>query len=323
MMKLRLLLLLPVWVATAFGAYQYDYTMSTTNPGSNWNSNGSVTTGFPLTFASQGSLILIPGVPVASSPTDTVTAGNSSDYEVNTTLYLKSGGGTFIHFLRANSDTVQPGSGSYIAVKLTIPSGFTSPGSATLDVSSCTNGTSTDLGSDSMTAVDGMTLRSVIFGTTLYVFANNSIAWMGQIPSSTGNPGVGGINIPSNSGFASALIGHHDVVAPGQVPLTSIESSVFPTSASLRWQGALDDPQYGNGIGVWMYEIYRSGVYLQSVAKPEFTDNTVAASTTYSYVVYAFDYHGNYGPTTQFSVTTPPATAVDPRRTGIYTTGSY
>ncbi len=47
------------------------------------------------------------------------------------------------------------------------------------------------------------------------------------------------------------------------------------------------------------------------------------ASTTYSYTVYALDFHQNYSAATTFSVTTPPTGAIDPRRTGTYTTGSY
>jgi hypothetical protein len=137
---------------------------------------------------------------------------------------------------------VQPGSGSYIAVKLKLPTGFTSPGIATLSVSTCTKGTSTALGSISITAVDGMTLRSVIFGTNLWIYANNLLVLTQTVSATTGNPGIGGIGTPSNSGFTSISLGYHDVVAPGQVPATSIASSVFPGSASLRWQGSVDDP---------------------------------------------------------------------------------
>ena len=331
LMKTRLTLLLPMCAAAAFGQYAYDYTMNTASPGSNWHSNGSVTpSSNGVTFTSQGSLILIPSVPIASPTTDLPEPGtSSSDYEVKTAVSLQYGaGGVFIHFLRADSDTVQPGSGSYIAVKLKLPVGFTSPGAATLDVSTRAIDVhdqviSTDLGSNPITAVDGMTLRSVIYGTTLLVFgANNALIWQGTVDSTfaTGSPGIGGVGIPSGAGFTSVSVGRHDVIGPGQVPATSVASSIFPQSASLRWQGVVDDQ---NGIGLWMYDVLRNGQHIESVPEPEFTDATVAPSTTYSYGIYALDYHGNYSAPTTFTVTTPPANAIDPRRTGIYSTGSY
>jgi YD repeat-containing protein len=54
-----------------------------------------------------------------------------------------------------------------------------------------------------------------------------------------------------------------------------------------------------------------------------FTDNTLQPSTTYDYQIAAVDFHGNYAWSNHFTVTTPPAQAVDPRRVGVLTTGNY
>ena len=126
--------------------------------------------------------------------------------------------------------------------------------------------------------------------------------------------------MPAAGGITSVSLGHHDVLPPGGVVATSVVSSVFPTSVSLRWTGVLDDT---NGTGLFVYVIARNGVFIATDADPEYVDKTVAASTSYSYSIFAYDYHGNTGSTTTFMVTTPPANAVDPRRTGTYTTGSY
>ena len=281
---------------------------------SRWSTNGSPAYGsYGVNFSgsSGGSLISIPAI----------TGANSNDYEVTSTLAINGGGGTYIHFLRTSGGTVQAGSGSYVSVELVIPSGFTSPGTATLNVNKCASGTVTLLGSVSITATNGMTLRIVVFGGSLWVFTtNNTWIYAGSVPVTTGNPGIGGYGIPAGSGFSGIWLGHHDVVSPGQVVGTSAVSSVFPNSASLRWAGVLDDPI---GTGLFVYNIWRNGVFVANTTQPEFVDNTVAPGTAYTYSVYVYDYHGNYSAPTTITVATPPANAVDPRRTGIYTTGSY
>jgi chitodextrinase len=201
-------------------------------------------------------------------------------------------------------------------VELVVPSGFTSPGAATLNIKQCVNGTLSSLGSVVLTAGDGMTLRTAIFGSSIFIFENKWLVWeSGNVTVTSGNP-----DMPSGTGFTSISLGHHDVLPPAQISATSFESSVFPDSVSLRWQGVLDDP---NGVGVFQYWFARNGVGLTFLGAPEMTDAAVQPSTTYTYTVYAGDYDGNYGPGTSFTVTTPPAGAIDPRRTGISSTGSY
>jgi hypothetical protein len=327
-MKLRLALLFNLCVAAGFGQYVWDYTKNPVVADTNrWSSNGSPSYGsYGVNFSGPGgSLISIPGISVENPTTGQLTSSNSSDYEVSSTLALKSGGGTYIHFLRASSGTVVSGAGSYISVEIVIPSNFTSPGAATLNVNQCINGTITQLGSVSITAADGMGLRTVITGSTVLVFTTvsaqetNWLVWFGTASVTSGNPGIGGHDIPAGSGFTGIWLGHRDVVAPGVISATSITSSVFPNSVSLRWQGVVDDLA---GIGLFRYDVYRNGVWAAQVSEPEFVDYMVSPSTTYSYNIIAQDFHGNFTQT-QVSVTTPRASAVDPHRTGIYSTGSY
>ncbi len=115
-------------------------------------------------------------------------------------------------------------------------------------------------------------------------------------------------------------LGHHDTVSPFAVTGTTIASSVYPTQVSLRWTGAADDT---NGIGVWGYSVYRNGVVVGAPGTAEFIDNTAAPSTSYTYVIYTGDQHGNWSSGTTVTVSTPPAQSIDPRRVGLFTTGSY
>jgi hypothetical protein len=211
-------------VTSLFGAYTYDYSESPVIADSTrWSSNGSPSfSSTGVTFSGSG------GSLISQVPISVESGGSQNDYEVNTTLALNSGGGTYIHFLRASSNTVEAGSGSYVSVELVIPSGFSGSGAATLNVNQCTNGTVTQLGSGIVTASNGMTLRTVIWAGNLWIFVNNEFI-LGEYPTATaGSPGIGGYSMPSGSGFASVKLGHHDTVAPFQINANPIPSSVFP-----------------------------------------------------------------------------------------------
>lgn len=268
-------------------------------------------------------MISIPAIPVTNPLTNLVEPGTSSaDYEVNTIINVSgAAGATFIHFLRASAQTVVSGSGSYTSVELTLPSNFTLPGTATLNINQCVSGSVTNQGHTSV-GVSGSSimLRSVVFGGNLWVYLNNYPVWMGTVPQTSGVPGIGGYNQPSPSGFTQVYLGHHDLMAPNEVSASSVATSVFPTSVSMRWQNVADD-QYG--IGLWSYNVYRNGTLIEPVMENDFTDNTAQPSTAYTYGVSACDFHGNCNTATTFTVTTPPAGAIDPRRTGVHTTGNY
>ena len=312
-------------MAAGFGQYAWDYS---SNPvvadATRWSTSGSPTYGYyyGLNFSgSGGSLISIPAIPVQDPTTGLVIPGtSSSDYEVTSTLALNSGGGTYIHFFRAGTGTVLAGpttcSGIYVSVEIVIPSGFTSPGPATVNFNKCVAGMISipqrdDHGDERH---DG----------------SNYDAWAqsGPVPEQRGgrqcggrheygNPGVGGYGMPAGTGYTRINHGapRSDSAEPGDFDHDFDQR--FPTAVSLKWQGVTDDAV---GSGVYEYKIKRNGAALGVSPTPEFTDNTALPSTTYTYSVFALDFHVNTGTWTTVTVTTPATGAIDPKRTGIYTT---
>ena len=317
-MRGRLVGLALICAAGLQGQYAYDGQLAGT-----WNGTAytaSVSGAWPpvsytsFTGSGGGSVI----------DTATVSGSNPNDYEVKSTLYV-TGPGTLVHFLRANSTSVQPGSGSYISAEIAVPLGAASYTAATLNVNQCVNGTVTQLGSTSITVFSGMTFRTVIFGTNLWIYdGTNTLIMTQTVPLTTGSPGIGGYEQVTGwafgGGFLSTLIGHHDTIAPNQIPATSVATSIFPTAASLKWGSVSDD---ANGVGVYGSYVTRSGQQPAFVPTLEFTDPTVQPSTSYTYTIQAVDYHGNTGTGTSVTITTPPAQSIDPRRVGVSKLGSY
>ena len=84
--------------------------------------------------------------------------------------------------------------------------------------------------------------------------------------------------------------------------------------------GVADDP---NGLGIGYYVLIRNDGTTWGNRQPNLTDETVQPSTSYTYRVYAVDFHYNLSPTETFNVTTPPSGSVDPRRVGLRPTGTY
>ena len=109
-------------------------------------------------------------------------------------------------------------------------------------------------------------------------------------------------------------------MAPGPVIQTSVSSSLSATQVLLKWQGVLDDT---NGIGLYQYVVARNGTPIASATEPTLADFGLTASTTYTYTIQAMDFHGNLSTGTTVTITTPPTGAVNPRRVGLVSTGSY
>jgi chitodextrinase len=80
-------------------------------------------------------------------------------------------------------------------------------------------------------------------------------------------------------------------LTPPSAPTDLVATDVTSSSVSLSWTAATDDRAVAG------YRVLRNGVEMAaSVTGTTFTDATVAASTTYSYVVQAIDAGGNVGP---------------------------
>ncbi|MFD0331475.1 fibronectin type III domain-containing protein [Streptacidiphilus monticola] len=91
---------------------------------------------------------------------------------------------------------------------------------------------------------------------------------------------------------------------PPTVPANLHTTSVAATSVSLAWNASTDN------VGVTGYTVYRNGVQLATTAPATttYTDQSVAAGTSYTYTVDAFDAAGNHSAqSSPLAVTTPTA----------------
>jgi hypothetical protein len=233
--------------------YTYDYNAANwagTGQMGTWTTNGDGT----FASASGGATIL----------TSTVPGASASDYEIAAQMAIKSGGGTYMLFLRSTTGAT-PTSGSYLSVEFVVPAAFTSPGAGTLVVHQSVNGTLTQLASSSVALSDGMKVRAVVYGTTLWVWLDNCGSLTVTVPATTGQPGFGGYSIANvlglgtgsafnTVGAAVVKVGHRETTAPSAVAATTVASSVWPNSVALQWKGVSDDMY---GIGIWRYAVSR------------------------------------------------------------------
>ena len=144
----------------------------------------------------------------------------------------------------------------------------------------------------------------------------------------TGAPGVG---LWSSCGqgcggfITRADIGARDRISPNPVNGSTIGRTVWSHRMDAQWQAATDDP---NGIGVSIYGINRNGSWIAWPDEPSYSDTALAPAQTYTYTLYAIDFHGNWSTGTSFTITTPlnpvnPAISIPPMRTGVRPTGAY
>jgi RHS repeat-associated protein len=317
---MRLSKVLPLVAAPAlYAAYQYYYTdpLTSVDP-AKWRINGSVTpTAGGLTGPSGqgGSLISLLAVP-----------DGSSAYEIKTTLTLTASGGYYAHYLHASTDALHgpAAQGVYYAVELLSPAFSGSSCVAGLAVIKRVNGEVTWLAYTTVACRDQMVLRSVWLPAPwqhISVYVDDRQALLvsdSSIPS--GQPGVGARETPAGNAISSVALGPADRVAPASPQAQSFASAAFPNRVDLAWQGVTDDT---NGIGLFCYSIVRNGVWLMATQTPELSDPTVQPGATYTYHVYAVDYHYNHSAPAVITVQTPPPEGVDPRRVGVRPTGAY
>ncbi|MDE2312345.1 MAG: hypothetical protein KGJ93_04655, partial [Patescibacteria group bacterium] len=92
-----------------------------------------------------------------------------------------------------------------------------------------------------------------------------------------------------------------DRTAP-TIPTGLNGTAAAPTEVGLWWTAATDN------IGVAGYHVYRGGTRIATTTTTSYSDTALAADTSYSYTVSAFDAAGNESPvTTAISVTTQTA----------------
>jgi hypothetical protein len=107
-------------------------------------------------------------------------------------------------------------------------------------------------------------------------------------------------NLATSGDLTFVTPGAPDTAAPS-VPAGLVAGTVTAGSVPLSWSASTDD------VGVTGYQILRDGTQIGTSGTTNFTDSSVASSTTYSYTVKAYDAAGNVsaGSTPPLSVTTP------------------
>lgn len=244
------------------------------------------------------------------------------------TLALNNSGGTYITYLRATSDALSGPAlaGTFYALEVQNPTFSNGVCTATLALYRQQGGTNTQIFAYTIACHNGMVVRSAAGAGWLMIYLDDgTYYWLPESSIATGQPGIGARDTPDGNGVSEVDLGPWDRIAPG-TPVNlqggSQGLTAFPDHIDMQWPGVVDD---ANGTGVWAYQIYRDGNYVtnQLASVPGFVDATVSPGTTYSYTIYALDYHLNYSPPASFSITTPPAGAIDPRRWGVRPGGTY
>jgi len=160
-----------------------------------------------------------------------------------------------------------------------------------------------DVSIENQLVLDNLDIYAQVGGYTALIKTFQVTVTDGQLDinfahGSADDPQIGAIEILSSGGPPPV-----DTQAP-TVPQNLTGQAVNASQVTLSWNASTDN---GGGT-VAGYRIFRNGVALATSTGTSYTDNTVAASTTYTYRVAAFD---NASPanesaqSNQVSVTTP------------------
>jgi len=109
-------------------------------------------------------------------------------------------------------------------------------------------------------------------------------------------------------------------VAPPAIGQSNVSFTASPHSVDLWWPIGSDDP---NGIGLDHYVVFANGNWIAAPRIPNWVDEIETPGSVVNYTLYAVDQHNNYSPPTNLSVTVPPVTQPDQRRTGVRPAGAY
>ncbi len=100
----------------------------------------------------------------------------------------------------------------------------------------------------------------------------------------------GGANYATVSAIEVTGGGGGGDTTPPSAPTNLRVTGTTSSSISLAWNASTDN------VGVTGYDVYRGGTRVTTTAGTSYTDGGLAASTTYSYTVYARDAAGNVSP---------------------------
>jgi chitodextrinase len=172
----------------------------------------------------------------------------------------------------------------------------TAPNSGQVDLS--WSASSDNVGVTGYRVFRGSTLLSTVGGSVL-TYQDVTVS-----PSTTYNYTVTAVDGANNESPTSNVAtvttpASSDTQAP-TAPTDLTATAASATQVDLAWTASTDN------VGVTAYDVYRDGSLLKSVTGTSTSDTTVAASTTYSYVVRARDAAGNTSdPSNTAPATTP------------------
>ena len=139
-----------------------------------------------------------------------------------------------------------------------------------------------------------------------------------DLPS--GRPGIGVGGTYGGNKIAAVKLGPADTTPPAAVGAQNIAVTATGSTIEMQWQQPSDG---ASGVGVVRYDLSRAGVGYGLQPTTFKDDLGIQPNTTYTYTITAVDQHWNYSAPTTFTVTTPPASTIDIRRTGVRPSGAY
>ena len=152
--------------------------------------------------------------------------------------------------------------------------------------------------------------NSVLIKTTTALSYNDT----GLAASSTYSYTVAAFDAAGNYSPQSAPVSATTLTPDTTPPSTPASVSAIAVSSSqinVSWAASTDN------VGVAGYQVFRNSVLIKTTTALSYNDTGLAASSTYSYTVAAFDAAGNYSPqsapvsaTTLTPDTTPPTVSI-------------
>jgi chitodextrinase len=124
-----------------------------------------------------------------------------------------------------------------------------------------------------------------------------------------GSAGAYAATATANSGWSMQLVALRPTTSdttPPSVPANLSATAVSQSQINLSWSPSTDN------VGVAGYQVFRNGTELGTTTATSYMDVNLAASTTYSYTVTAFDAAGNVSAQSTVAVATTSSTDTQP-----------
>jgi chitinase/chitodextrinase len=252
-------------------------------------SSGATSTSVPLTWTASTDNVAVTGYKIfrGSSAANATQIGTSTSNAYTDGTAVAST--TYVYLVSAY-DAAGNNSGQSSSLSVTTPAAPTG----------C-NPTITSLGSAKCNSTFTYT------NNKMYKCISQAAGVNGE-PSGCGTTGVYCSSIAPDNGawgttawaYVQDCNGTSSDTTPPSVPANLANGTVTSSSVPLTWSASTDN------VGVTGYKIFRGGSQIATSAGTSYTDNSVTASSTYSYQVAAVDGAGNTsGMSTALSVSTP------------------